>query len=176
MPRVRQTPSVLLQPRHGYRGPRSPDRAASLEEQRLRRRAEDTFVLQILNHVKTIWSQLRLPKPGEIRFAVRHPGKGRGQIRSPVRRARNARSGHIEPLAKSGRRKDYGKGNGAHWVNHRPARLRKPAGFSGRSSTYLCSRLSGTQSAWQSHVLRSLLLLNAQRAHGRESSATAAET
>jgi hypothetical protein len=49
-------------------------------------------------------------------------------------------------------------------------------GFSGRSSTYLCSRLSGTQSAWQSRVSRFPLLRNAQKTHGQASSATASET
>jgi hypothetical protein len=49
-------------------------------------------------------------------------------------------------------------------------------GFSGRSSTYLCSRLSGTQSAWQSQVSHSLLLRNEQEVHGQASSATALET
>jgi hypothetical protein len=48
--------------------------------------------------------------------------------------------------------------------------------FSGRSFTYLCSRLSGTRCAWQSQVSRLPLLRNAQRAHGRASSATASET
>ncbi len=54
--------------------------------------------------------------------------------------------------------------------NSRPDRPRGLSmGFSGRSSTYLCSRLSGTQSAWQSQVSRCPLLRNAQKAPGRAS-------
>jgi len=54
--------------------------------------------------------------------------------------------------------------------NSRPDRPRGLSmGFSGRSSIYLCSRLSGTQSAWQSQVSRCPLLRNAQKAPGRAS-------
>jgi len=49
-------------------------------------------------------------------------------------------------------------------------------GLSGRSSTYLCSRLSGPQSAWQSRVSHFPLLRNAQKTHGQASSATPSET
>lgn len=41
-----------------------------LEEKRFRRRAENPFILDVLDHVKAKRSQIRLPQSGQIRLAI----------------------------------------------------------------------------------------------------------